>query len=47
MLDRVSDFLVMLDADGSCLAGAEFLAKQQDSPNFEPSVDPTEKNRRR
>lgn len=48
VFDRVNDFLVMLDADGRCLAGAGHVARQQqDSPRREASVDHQAKSRKR
>ncbi|CDJ61619.1 hypothetical protein, conserved [Eimeria maxima] len=45
MLDRVNDFLVMLDAEGRCLAAAEQLARQQqESPQQELSGDSLDRN---
>ncbi|CDJ47723.1 hypothetical protein, conserved [Eimeria brunetti] len=50
MLDRANDFLVMLDADGRCLAAAEYLSRQQQhegAPQFESAADNYDKNRKK
>ncbi|CDJ34365.1 uncharacterized protein EMH_0020000 [Eimeria mitis] len=47
--DRVNDFLVMLDADGGCLAAAEQLARQQQQQELqqlEMGGDSSDRNRR-
>ncbi|KAL8271031.1 hypothetical protein Esti_005016 [Eimeria stiedai] len=49
VFDRVNDFLVMLDADGRCLAAAGHLSRQQqDSPrHLPPPVDAQDRSRYR
>lgn len=48
MFDKVNDFLVRLDADGRCLAGAQHTARQQqESPRYETAADHVDKTRKR